>query len=72
MYLSRIVKRVSGHTVVNYLNHLVLMEAMHQLLGTDLTIAKIAECLHFADQSSFTKFFIRMRGVGPKKFRTRK
>lgn len=72
VYLSRIVKRVSGHTVVNYLNHLVLMEAMHQLLGTDLTIAKIAECLHFADQSSFTKFFIRMRGVGPKKFRTRK
>ena len=32
----------------------------------------MTDCLHFADASSFSKFFLRMKGVTPKGFRTEK
>ncbi len=69
IYLSRIVKRITGDTVVNYLNRLLLMEATYLLQTSGATVAQIAETLHFADQASFSKFFTRMRGIGPKQFR---
>lgn len=71
IYLSRVVKSITGDTVVAYLNRLLLMEATYQLQTTEASINQIAENLHFADQASFSKFFRRMRGMGPKEFRKR-
>ncbi|MBR3454008.1 MAG: AraC family transcriptional regulator [Bacteroidaceae bacterium] len=68
-YLSRIVRQVTGRTVVDYISQMLLMEASWLLQTTDLSIAVIAERLHFADQSSFGRFFTRMKGVNPKRFR---
>lgn len=68
-YLSRIVRQITGRTVVDYINQMLLMEATWLLQTTDLSIAVIAERLHFADQSSFGRFFTRMKGVNPKRFR---
>lgn len=68
-YLSRIVRQVTGRTVVDYINQMLLMEATWLLQSTDLSIAVIAERLHFADQSSFGRFFMRMKGTNPKRFR---
>ncbi|MBQ7461392.1 MAG: helix-turn-helix domain-containing protein [Bacteroidaceae bacterium] len=45
-------------------------EAVYLLLHTDLSITQIAVRLHFADTPTFTKFFVKMKGVNPKKFRT--
>ncbi len=65
-HLSRIVRQISGRTVVDYINQMLLMESLWLLKTTDMPLATIAERLHFADQSSFGKFFRRMRGVAPK------
>ncbi len=71
-YLSRIVKQLTGRTVTNYINQLLVMEAAFLLTTTSLTIAQIADRLHFADIASFSKFFLRMKGKSPKEFRKRK
>lgn len=68
-YLSRIVKQVSGRTVVDYINQLLLMEASFLLSTTSLSISQIADRLHFADTSSFSKFFSRLKGLSPREYR---
>lgn len=68
-YLSRLVRRVSGRTVQDFINSLLLIEASRLLLHTSLSIAQIADRLHFAETSSFVRFFRRMRGVSPTCYR---
>ena len=68
-HLSRIVKSVTGRTVVSYIDQMLMMEATWLLLSTDITISQIADRLHFASASSFDKFFTRMKGLSPKQVR---
>lgn len=69
VYLSRVVRQVSGRTVIDYISQMLLMEASFLLRTTSISITQIADRLHFANQSSFSKFFLRMKGVTPKRFR---
>ncbi len=70
-YLSRIVRQVSGgRTVVDYIDQLLLMEAMFLLQQTPMTVAQIADRLHFADSTTFARFFHRHKGCTPKEFRS--
>ncbi len=69
-HLSRIVRQVTGRTVIDYINQMLLMEASWLLQTTDLSIATISERLNFSDQSSFGRFFTRMKGISPKAYRT--
>lgn len=71
IHLSRIVRQMTGRTVANYINQMLLMESAWLLQSTDFTIADIAARLHFSDQSSFGRFFTRMKGVSPKAYRSR-
>ncbi|MBR6195664.1 MAG: AraC family transcriptional regulator [Prevotella sp.] len=71
VYLSRIVRQVTGRTVVDYINQHLLMEASYLLRTTSLSIAQIAARLHFADAPSFSKFFSRKKGITPKDYRAR-
>lgn len=68
-HLSRIVRQITGRTVVDYINQMLAMEASFLLQTTDLPTCRIAERLCFANQSSFSKFFLRMKGINPKRFR---
>ncbi len=68
-YLSQIVRDVSGRTVVDYINQMLLMEASYLLLQTSLPIVGIADRLHFSETASFTRFFTRMKGMTPREFR---
>lgn len=69
-YLSRIVRQVSGgRTVVDYINQLLLMEATYLLRQTSLSITQISDRLHFAEATTFARFFNRMKGMNPKEFR---
>lgn len=70
-YLSRIVRQVAGRTVMDYVNQMLLMEASFLLRTTTLSVAQIADRLHFADSASFCKFFSRTKGLTPKEFRKR-
>ena len=71
-YLSRIVKRMTGHTVRYHLTELLRVEAFMLLYNTDLDIKEIADRLGFADQSVFGKFFVRETGISPMKYRTKR
>ena len=68
-YLSQIVRDISGRTVVDYINQMLLMEASYLLQQTSFPIVQIADRLHFSEAASFTRFFTRMKGMNPKEFR---
>lgn len=70
-YLSRIVKRVSGRTVGDMINQMLMMEACYLLRTSSLSIAQISQRLHFSEPASFTRFFIRVKGMTPKEFRNK-
>lgn len=69
IYLSRVVKRHSGQTVKDHIDRLLLSKASMLLKRTDKPIAAIAEILNFANPQSFCKFFVRNKGVSPRKYR---
>jgi len=69
VYLSRVVRQVSGRTVIDYINHMLLMEACFLLRTSKLSIAQISDRLHFSDTPSFSKFFSRMKGLSPREYR---
>ena len=69
VYLSRVVRQVSGRTVIEYINQMLLMEATFLLQTSKLSITQIADRLHFADTPSFSKFFLRLKGQSPRAYR---
>ena len=69
VYLSRVVRQVTGRTVIDYINQFLVMEASFLLRTSDLSISQIAGQLHFSDLASFSKFFSRQKGVSPKEYR---
>lgn len=69
-YLSRVVRQVSGRTARSFVDYALVSEASRLLRATSIGIAELADRLHFADQSSFTKFFTRLKGVSPRAYRT--
>ena len=71
VYLSRVVRQVTGRTVVDYINQMIVMEASFLLRTSTMNITQIADQLHFADTPSFSKFFSRLKGVSPREYRTK-
>ncbi|MCR5077602.1 MAG: helix-turn-helix domain-containing protein [Prevotella sp.] len=69
VYLSRVVKQVTGHTVIDYINKFLIMEASFLLTTTQLSISQVASQLQFADTASFSKFFLRITGMTPTQFK---
>ena len=69
VYLSRVVRQVTGRTVVDYINQMLLMEATFLLKTSELSITQIADRLNFADAPSFSKFFSRLKGLSPRTYR---
>jgi AraC family transcriptional activator of pobA len=68
-HLAETVKEVTGKRAVEWLAEAVLLEAHVLLQNPSLTIAQIADTLHFADQSTFGRFFRKSAGVSPAAFR---
>ena len=64
-YLSRIVKAISGRTVMEYINEMLAIEATWLIKSTNLTVAQIADRLNFSTSAAFDKFYKRMRGCSP-------
>lgn len=69
IYLSRVVKLHSAQTVKEHIDRLLLSQATVMLKGSNKPIAIIAENLNFATPQSFCKFFVRKKGVSPRKYR---
>ena len=65
-------KKVSGMTLVAYLNHVRLTNAARLLKETSQSIAEIASQVGYSDQSHFDKHFKRSFGTVPRNYRSRK
>ena len=68
-YLSRVVHSVSGRTVVDFVNRMLIVEAAYLLSQTSLSITQIASRLGFAEVTTFARFFRRMKGMNPREYR---
>lgn len=70
-HLSAVVKKVSGRSVMSWLNAQCILRAKVMLLHTDKTMYLIAEELGFTSATFFSRFFHRETGVTPSDFRKR-
>lgn len=68
-YLTETVKEITGKTAGEIIDDFVLLEAKLLLDNPALSIAEIADELHFSDQSFFGKYFKRHSGLSPKEYR---
>ena len=68
-YLSRIVRKITGKTVMHFLNRMLITEASRQLIHSDMTMSELASYLNFATSASLSKFFKNHKGISPLKYR---
>lgn len=68
-HLSGVVKEVSGKTVGEWVDELVILEAKALLNSSSMNIQEIADRLNFANQSFFGKYFKHYTGMSPKDYR---
>ena len=70
-HLAETVKDATGKRAAEWLAEAVMLEAHVLLQNPALTIGQIAATLHFADQSTFGRFFRTNAGVSPASYRQR-
>jgi AraC-like DNA-binding protein len=70
-HLAETVREATGKRAVEWLAEAVLLEACVLLQNPALTIGQIADTLHFADQSTFGRFFRNNTGASPASYRQR-
>jgi AraC family transcriptional activator of pobA len=63
---------VTGETPIKLLHDRIMAEAKRNLLYSDMSVAQIAYWLGFEDTSYFSRFFHRLGGEPPAKFRAKK
>lgn len=68
-YIRKIVKSVTGKSVLDYINTLRINEGKRLLRQTNMTIAEIALNLGYNNVQSFNRFFKKYEGITPGEFR---
>ncbi|WP_259070548.1 helix-turn-helix domain-containing protein [Mucilaginibacter sp. X4EP1] len=69
-HLTETIKEVTGRTAGEWIDDAVVLEAKVLLRNHDISIARVAEGIHFPDQSSFGKYFKKHAGMSPSDYRT--
>ncbi|WP_298417758.1 AraC family transcriptional regulator [uncultured Kordia sp.] len=67
--LNSIVKKYTGNTSKDAIHFRLLQEIKMELLYSDKTISEIAMDLNFSEANNLTRFFSRLEGITPTKFR---
>jgi AraC family transcriptional activator of pobA len=68
-HLTESIKDVTGRTAGEWIDDAVVLEAKVLLRNHDLSVAQIADSIHFPDQSSFGKYFKKQTGFSPSDYR---
>lgn len=68
-HLTETIKEVTGRTAGEWIDDAVVLEAKVLLRNHDISIARVAEDIHFPDQSSFGKYFKKHTGMSPSDYR---
>lgn len=67
-YLSTLISKVSGQSVMYWINRATLIHAKVLLKNKDMLVYEIAERLNFPSQSAFGLFFKRGTGMSPSEY----
>lgn len=70
-HLTTVVKSVTGQSLQEWLNEVILAEAKHCLMSPDTSVLQLSEILHFSTASSFVRFFRQHTGETPLEYRKR-
>ncbi|MFL9836743.1 AraC family transcriptional regulator [Flavobacterium sp. ST-75] len=68
-YLSRVVREVTGKTVLESITEILVSDSKFLLVGSDATIEEISEQLHFTSAGSFSRLFKKQTGMTPTRYR---
>lgn len=68
-HLCTTIKQATGHTCVDIISRMVIMDAKSQLKSTHLSVQEISDSLNFANMSFFGKYFKRYVGMSPLEYR---
>jgi AraC family transcriptional activator of pobA len=68
-HLTETIKDVTGKTAGEWVDDAVILEAKVLLRNHEISIAQVAEDVHFPDQSTFGKYFKKHTGVSPTEYR---
>jgi AraC family transcriptional activator of pobA len=68
-HLSRCVKEVTGKTCGEIIDERVSLEAKVLLDDPGMSVAQVADLLHFSDPFTFSKFFKKHTGLSPLQYR---
>jgi YesN/AraC family two-component response regulator len=68
-YLTTIIRQTSGTTAKDWIDRALITRIKIELRHTDKSSAQIAEEMHFANPSFFSKYFRRLTGMTPKEYR---
>ncbi|MFD0766931.1 helix-turn-helix domain-containing protein [Mucilaginibacter lutimaris] len=68
-HLTESIKEVTGKTAGEWIDDAVILEAKVLLRNYEISVAQIAEQIHFPDQSSFGKYFKKQTGLSPSEYR---
>lgn len=69
-YLTTTIRKVSGHTVSDWIGMFIIKDAKYLLKHSDMTVQQVAYELNFPNQSFFGKFFKKHTGMSPGKYRS--
>lgn len=68
-YLGTVVRQASGVTAKEWIDRALITSAKVMLRHTTRSAAQIADDLHFANPSFFSKYFLRLAGCTPQQYR---
>nr|WP_294779950.1 helix-turn-helix domain-containing protein [uncultured Flavobacterium sp.] len=68
-HLNKCVKTVTGKSAVKWIDDSILLEAKYLLFQTTLSVGEIASEVGFEDQSYFSRFFKKLEGISPIRYR---
>lgn len=68
-YFSTIIRRCSGRSALEWIEHITISFAKQYLKYSDKSIKEIAMCLNFPDPSTFGRYFKRYENISPQAYR---
>ena len=68
-YLTTVIRQTSGTTAKDWIDRALIARIKIELRHTDKSAAQIAEEMHFANPSFFSKYFRRLTGMTPGEYK---
>ena len=69
-YLSTVIRKTSGTTAKDWIDRALITHIKIELRHTDKPVAQIADEMHFANPSFFSKYFRRLTGMPPGEYKS--